>query len=84
MTKELKKILELITDYKIIGDCEKIITGIEQDSRKVVSGTLFVCMNGAKVDGHDFAIQAIEKGANTILAEKEITVPTQPYLLDCH
>ena len=33
MTKELKKILELITDYKIIGDCEKIITGIEQDSR---------------------------------------------------
>ena len=75
MTKELKKILELITDYKIIGDCEKIITGIEQDSRKVVSGTLFVCMNGAKVDGHDFAIQAIEKGANTILAEKEITVP---------
>ena len=75
MTKELKKILELITDYKIIGDCEKIITGIEQDSRKVVSGTLFVCMNGAKVDGHDFAIQAIEKGANTILAEKEISVP---------
>ena len=75
MTKELKKILELITDYKIIGDCEKIITGIEQDSRKVVAGTLFVCMNGAKVDGHDFAIQAIEKGANTILAEKEITVP---------
>ena len=46
----------IITDYKIIGDCEKIITGIEQDSRKVVSGTLFVCMNGAKVDGHDFAI----------------------------
>ena len=75
MTKELKKILELITDYKIIGDCEKIITGIEQDSRKVVAGTLFVCMNGAKVDGHDFAIQAIEKGANTILAEKEISVP---------
>lgn len=38
------------------------------DSRQVAAGNLFVCVKGDRVDGHDFARQAVENGAAAILA----------------
>ncbi|WML43611.1 UDP-N-acetylmuramoyl-L-alanyl-D-glutamate--2,6-diaminopimelate ligase [Neobacillus sp. PS3-40] len=45
------------------------ITSVENDNRKVQSGSLFICIKGYTVDGHDFADAAVEKGAVAILAE---------------
>lgn len=50
------------------------ITHLEMDSRLVEQGTLFFCINGYTVDGHDFAQQAIEKGAVAIVAERPLSV----------
>ncbi|MBU0671501.1 MAG: UDP-N-acetylmuramoyl-L-alanyl-D-glutamate--2,6-diaminopimelate ligase [Candidatus Margulisbacteria bacterium] len=50
-------------------------TGISYDSRKVKPGNVFVAIPGLKVDGTDFIAQAIERGATTIVAEKEVEVP---------
>lgn len=54
------------------------VNKIQMDHRKIQAGDLFVCIKGFTVDGHDFAEQAIENGAQIILAEKEldVTVPT--------
>ena len=46
------------------------ISGIFSDSRKVKAGSLFVCIAGTKVNGHEHIREAIEKGASVILAEK--------------
>ena len=53
------------------------ITSIENDHRLVVSGSLFICVKGYTVDGHDFAQAAADLGAAAILAEKPVdaTVP---------
>lgn len=51
------------------------ITSIEHDSRKVQSGSLFVCINGLTVDGHNFVSKAIENGAAAIVAEREVDAP---------
>lgn len=51
------------------------ITSIENDHRKVGKGTLFICVKGYTVDGHDFAEAAAEKGAVAILSEKPLTLP---------
>ena len=46
------------------------IKNIATDSRKVTEGSLFLCMKGTRTDGHEFAVEAIQKGASVIVAEQ--------------
>ncbi|MGM8211839.1 UDP-N-acetylmuramoyl-L-alanyl-D-glutamate--2,6-diaminopimelate ligase [Virgibacillus sp. W0430] len=76
---KLQEILSILPYYKInneIGHLE--INKIETDHRNIEQGDLFICIRGFTVDGHDFALAAIENGAVAILAEKElnVSVPT--------
>ena len=45
---------------------------ITTDSRKACNGVLFIPLKGEKADGHDYILQAVEKGAIAI-SEREIT-----------
>ncbi len=52
------------------------VTGtVEFDSRKVVSGGLFLALPGARVDGHDHAASAVAAGAVAVLAARPVGVP---------
>ncbi len=52
------------------------VTGsVEFDTRKLTTGSLFVALPGQKVDGHDFAAQAVESGAVAVLAAREVDAP---------
>lgn len=44
------------------------------DSRSVEDGSIFVCIRGANVDGHNFAKIAEEKGAVCVVAEEELNL----------
>ncbi|CAM3696237.1 UDP-N-acetylmuramoyl-L-alanyl-D-glutamate--2,6-diaminopimelate ligase [Mesobacillus zeae] len=48
------------------------ITSIENDNRKAKEGSLFICINGYTVDGHDFAESAVQNGACAVLAERQL------------
>ena len=65
--KTLEELALLIQGTRIVGNENTQINSIEHDSRKVTAGSLFVCMEGAHVDGHNFINQAKEKGAVAIL-----------------
>lgn len=54
------------------GPDDVIITGISQDSRLVEPGHLFVCISGGTADGHDFAAEALERGAVALLVERSL------------
>jgi UDP-N-acetylmuramoyl-L-alanyl-D-glutamate--2,6-diaminopimelate ligase len=69
---ELLEHLHLLVPYR--GDNPEI-TSIENDDRKVKKGSLFVCIKGYTVDGHDFAGSAVNKGAAAIIAERPLTLP---------
>jgi UDP-N-acetylmuramoyl-L-alanyl-D-glutamate--2,6-diaminopimelate ligase len=43
------------------------------DSRRVAPGTLFFCVPGEKVDGHEFAAAAVETGAAGLVVERELS-----------
>ncbi|MEV5043626.1 UDP-N-acetylmuramoyl-tripeptide--D-alanyl-D-alanine ligase [Streptomyces griseoincarnatus] len=45
------------------------------DSRRPSPGSLFACLTGALVDGHDFAALAVEQGAVAALAQRPVHVP---------
>ena len=49
---------------------EIAIRSITTDSRKVEPGSLFVCLQGLVVDGHDFVEAAAAKGAAAIVANQ--------------
>lgn len=74
MIKKLSELALLIPDAKILGADVKI-SGIEHDSRKVEPKNLFVCMEGAHVDGHNFIPQATAKGAVAILTTRKNFTP---------
>ena len=45
--------------------------------KRLHPGSLFVCIKGYTVDGHDFAEDAVGKGAVAVLAEKELSLKCQ-------
>lgn len=60
-------------EYSFIkGNIDVEISDIIYDSRKVTSGCVFVCLKGATVDGHNFAKEAIKKGAVAVVYEEEL------------
>lgn len=72
---KLSEILSELAFYETTNPIDDVEIGnVEMDSRKVREGDLFICINGFTVDGHDFVDQAVENGANAILAEKDVAV----------
>jgi UDP-N-acetylmuramoyl-tripeptide--D-alanyl-D-alanine ligase len=62
--------LAAASEARIEGDAESVaLTGVAVDSRSIREGDLFVAIRGARVDGHDFALQAAANGARAILGE---------------
>lgn len=51
---------------------EKDISDIVYDSRKADGTTMFVCLKGLTVDGHDYAEKAYENGCRTFMAEHTV------------
>ena len=53
----------------------EVVTAVEFDSRAIRPGGLFLALPGERVDGHDFAAAAVERGAVAVLAAREVDGP---------
>lgn len=63
-------------DYTVLqGNDDIEIEKIVYDSRQTEKDDVFVCISGFKVDGHNFASGAVEKGAKVVIVEKKIDLP---------
>ena len=72
----LRDLLEKIEYECVTGSLDRMVSGVVYDSRKVTQGCLFICIPGANVDGHDFALQVVEDGACVLVVEKDVTYDT--------
>lgn len=54
------------------NDCD--INGICIDTRKITSGCLFICIKGERFDAHQFAQEAIDKGAAAVMIHSDIAI----------
>ncbi|MFJ4845938.1 UDP-N-acetylmuramoyl-tripeptide--D-alanyl-D-alanine ligase [Streptomyces sp. NPDC088733] len=61
--------------YDIPDPGLRVTGSVEIDSRQVRPGGLFVAFQGERVDGHDFAEQAVAAGAVAVLAARPVGVP---------
>ena len=74
----LSDIIESLTGYRPAGDT-RIITDAVIDSRQATAGSLFIAIPGENVDGHDYVVDAFERGSRQALIQHEI-LGTDPCL----
>jgi UDP-N-acetylmuramoyl-L-alanyl-D-glutamate--2,6-diaminopimelate ligase len=67
---KLSELLNHISYSEIVGSAEKIVLGIDFDSRNVKPGYIFVAQPGVISDGHKFIGKAIENGASIVVCEQ--------------
>lgn len=66
------KYLESTTGARrVAGDSERVCRGVVIDSRAVQADAVFVAFPGERVDGNEFASQAIEAGAGAVVMTRE-------------
>lgn len=66
MRVELKQLIPSIHNVRY----NKTVSGMTNDSRKVIPGMIFFAIEGSNVDGNLFIKEAIKKGASVIVSQK--------------
>ncbi len=76
----LDELLRELPEAEAKGNLRTEIAGVAYDSRQVQPGYLFVAIRGFHLDGHDFILDALARGAAAVVAEAgrllpELSVP---------
>ncbi|SDG31506.1 UDP-N-acetylmuramoyl-tripeptide--D-alanyl-D-alanine ligase [Lentzea fradiae] len=72
----LAEIAQVVGGRLHATDGSPVVTGsVEFDTREITEGGLFLALPGERVDGHDFAAQAVAAGAAGVLAGREVDAP---------
>jgi UDP-N-acetylmuramoyl-L-alanyl-D-glutamate--2,6-diaminopimelate ligase len=76
----LDVLIRALAPSEVAGGRRAEIGDLAQDTRRVSEGALFFCVRGERVDGHDLAWEAIERGATALVVERLLDVDV-PQLL---
>lgn len=71
----LAEVAGVVGGRLVDGDPDIVVTVAASDDRDCVPGTLFACITGERVDGHDFIAGARERGAVAALATRPVGSP---------
>lgn len=74
------KLFELLKDTGIVPetvDMDREIPLITCDSRRVEKDCVFVCIEGTRTDGHQYARQAEQAGAAAVIVQRDMGLRTQ-------
>lgn len=66
----LADVLDALTHNR--PEAAQVITEAVIDSRKAIPGSLFVCLPGERVDGHDYIEAAFANGASFALVQRDL------------
>ena len=74
---ELDALIRALAPSEVTGARPVDVTDLAYDTRRVADGAVFFCVRGERVDGHDLAWEAIERGAVAVVVERplEVDVP---------
>ena len=67
---ELKKILVGIEGLKAKGNLDIDVKNIENNSKNIQEGDMFIAIKGFAVDGHTYINDAIKAGAKVVMVEE--------------
>ena len=67
---QIGRAMQAVGDYENSQDL--VALRVQTDSRLVQPGDLFVCIAGQRLDGHNFAREAVHKGALAVVVERPL------------
>ncbi|HEX6844930.1 MAG TPA: UDP-N-acetylmuramoyl-L-alanyl-D-glutamate--2,6-diaminopimelate ligase [Actinomycetota bacterium] len=71
---DLDVLIQALAPNEVVAARPIEIADLAHDTSTVASGTLFFCVRGRRVDGHDLAWEAIERGAAALVVERLLDV----------
>jgi len=72
-----------MTLRELLGDGpDVVVTGLTFDNRLVAEGTLFFCVPGFTRDGHDFAPDAVARGAVALVVQRPLGLGVPEVLVE--
>jgi UDP-N-acetylmuramoyl-L-alanyl-D-glutamate--2,6-diaminopimelate ligase len=74
---QLERLIAALAPTDVVGGAALEIRELAYDAREVPAGSLFFCIPGDRVDGHDLAADAVRAGAAALVVERplEVDVP---------
>ncbi len=67
---DLKKILLGLENLKVKGNLDIDIKGIENNSKEVKTGYMFIAIKGFETDGHNYINDAIDAGCTAVMIQE--------------
>ena len=74
---KLTRLIERLDIINISGETSGEVSGVCFSADRCKQGSLFVAITGLKSDGHDFISEAITHGAQFIVYEKDLPLPSE-------
>jgi UDP-N-acetylmuramoyl-L-alanyl-D-glutamate--2,6-diaminopimelate ligase len=71
---QLERLIAALAPTDVVGGAAVEIRELAYDAREVPRGSLFFCIRGATADGHDFAADAVRRGAVALVVERPVDV----------
>jgi len=71
---ELERLVAALEPVEVLGRWVEV-RDLAYDARAVTPGALFFAVPGERADGHDFAPEAVERGAVALVAERALDLP---------
>jgi UDP-N-acetylmuramoyl-L-alanyl-D-glutamate--2,6-diaminopimelate ligase len=71
---QLERLIAALAPTDVVGSSALEIRELAYDARAVPRDSLFFCVPGAKVDGHDLAPRAVAAGALALVVERRLDV----------
>jgi UDP-N-acetylmuramoyl-L-alanyl-D-glutamate--2,6-diaminopimelate ligase len=74
---DLERLAAALAPVEIVGGGAAEVADLAYDARAVEPGSVFFCVPGGRADGHDFAAEAVDRGAVALVVEHrlELDVP---------
>src|SRR4051794_7361040 len=72
---DLGRFTEALAPAEVVAFAPVDVTELAYDAQQVRPGSLFFCVPGARVDGHDLAPQALAAGAVALVCERRLDLP---------
>jgi len=69
---QLERLIAALAPTDVVGGAAVEIRELAYDAREVPRGSLFFCIPGARVDGHEFAGEAVAAGAVALVVERRL------------
>jgi UDP-N-acetylmuramoyl-L-alanyl-D-glutamate--2,6-diaminopimelate ligase len=72
---DLERLVAALEPVEVVGQPSVDVRDLSYDARGVTAGSLFFAVPGERADGHDFAPEAVDRGAVALVVERLLELP---------